>query len=487
MISRLLLACLLLSEAGFSQELTDAAAEKQQGYQPLRAALHVHSQFSDGDYGITELASFAHRDRIDVLGITDSFLTRVRYGIGPLRKLISRSRLRPGVLDQGIENYLASADEAHNQFKDVIILPGLEAAPSYYWLGTPGTDLRLYDFDHHILIFGLSDPRAIANLPVIENATWSNTNRDWTLLFGTLLTLSAGLAAAVRARRVLRVVGVLVAAAALLWTCDAWPFGSVSDPYSGKQDRRAIQHLIDYVTDHDGMAFWSYPEARYPDIKEGGATMVSRPQPEILRLTENYRGFEGIYGENVKITGPGNLWDQILVDYIHRGRKTWPSAITGIDFHSFQGKGGWHEFNRGLTLLWAKNKDVSSVLDALRQGRGYAAFHQDAEHQLDLEDFAIRSKTGVAISGETVTTDGEIAFSAHIRWRGASRPLPDAPVQIDVVRDGELLEHRDALLPADIMRAETLEKGRHYYRLRVKSGSSEILSNPVFCEVQRGS
>jgi hypothetical protein len=485
MISGLLLACLLFSGPGFSQELTNTAAEKQQGYQPLRAALHVHSQFSDGDYGITELASFAHRDRIDVLGVTDSFLTRVRYGIGPLRKLVSRSQLRPGVLDQGIENYLASADEAHNQFKDVIVLPGLEAAPSYYWLGTPGTDLRLYDFDHHILIFGLSDRRAIVNLPVIENATWSNTNRDWTLLFGTLLTLLAGLAAAVRARRILRVVGVLVIALTLLWSYDAWPFGSLSDPYSGKQDRYAIQHLLDYVTDHGGMAFWSYPEARFPDIKEGGATMVSRPQPEILGFTENYRGFEGIYGENVKITSPGNLWDQILLDYIHGGRKTWPSVITGIDFHSFQGKGGWHELNRGQTLLWAKNKDMNSVLDALSHGRGYAAFDQDAEHQLDLEDFAIRSGAGLAISGETVTTDGEVAFSARIRWSGAPGFQPTATVQIDVVRDGELLEHRDVPLPADILRTDTFEKGRHYYRLRVKSGASEILSNPVFCEVPR--
>jgi hypothetical protein len=348
----------------------------------------------------------------------------------------------------------------------------------------PGTDLRLYDFDHHVLIFGLSDPRAIANLPVIENATWSNTSRDWTLLFGTLLTLLAGIAAAVRARRMLRVVGILVVAGVLLWTYDAWPFGSLSDPYSGKPDRRAFQHLIDYVNDHGGMIFWSYPEARYPDIRVGGATMVSRPHPEILGLTQNYRGFEGIYGENVKITSPGNLWDRILLDYIQGARKTWPSVITGIDFHSFQGKGGWHELNRGQTLLWAKNKDMSSVLEALSHGRGYAAFDQDPEHRLDLEDFAIRSGTGVAISGETVTTGREVAFSARVRWSGAARSQPDSSSQIDLVRDGELLEHRDVSLPADILRTDALEGGRHYYRLLVKSGGSEILSNPVFCDVQ---
>jgi hypothetical protein len=482
MIPRLLLVFFLWPASIFAQEPVKTAAETQLGYQSLRAALHVHSQFSDGDYEVSELASLAHERKIDVLGITDSFLTRVRYGVGPLKKLLSRTQSRSAVLDQGIVNYLAAVSEAQGQFKDVVLLPGLEVAPYYYWQGQPGS-LRLYDFDRHLVLFGLQDSRVIADLPVIENSTWSNTTRDWMSLSGPLLTLAVGLIVVFGRKRPLRMAGGLTVLAGLAWTYDAYPFGRQPDPYSGKPDWQAFQRLIDYAAIHGGMAFWSYPEARYPDVQVGGATMVSHPQPESLALTRDYRGFEGIYGENRTITNPGNLWDQILLDYIHGGRKVWPSVITGIDFHSLRGKGGWHDLDRGLTMLWTKSKELNSVLDALRRGRGYATFQRDPNRSLELDDFALHSTAGIAIAGETITTDGNVTFSASIHWAQGKRA--EAPAQVDVVRDGELLDHRIMALPAEILRKDTLENGRHYYRIRVTSDGSEIMSNPIFCSVTR--
>src|SRR5688500_16023789 len=81
--------------------------EMQRGYQPLLSALHVHSRFSNGQYEIFELAAYAHQRKIDVLGITDSFLTRIRYGIGPWKELISRVIERESVRSRGIDKYLA--------------------------------------------------------------------------------------------------------------------------------------------------------------------------------------------------------------------------------------------------------------------------------------------------------------------------------------------------------------------------------------------
>jgi hypothetical protein len=394
---------------------------------------------------------------------------------------LSRSQSRNAVLDEGIVNYLAAIGEAQNQIKDVVVLPGLEVTPYYYWQGQPGTNLRLYDFDRHLVLFGLQDQRVIANLPVIENSTWSNTTHDWMLLSGPLLTLVIGLVVTSRRRRPIRMAGGLIVLAGLAWTYDAYPFGKQSDPYSGKPDWQAFQRLIDYSATHGGLVFWSYPEARYPDVQVGGATMVSRPQPESLALTREYRGFEGIYGENRTLTNPGNLWDQILLDYVHGGRKVWPSVITGIDFHSLHGKGGWHDLDGGLTMLWTKSKDPNSVLDALGRGRGYASFQRDPDRSLTLDDFALRSAAGIAIAGETITTDGNVTFSANIHW-SHGKGL-DPPAQVDVVRDGELLDHREIALPAEISRRDTLENGRHYYRIRVTSDGSEILSNPIFCKV----
>ena len=483
MISGLPFLFLILAAPSFTQEHGNSAAETQRGYQPLRAALHVHSQFSDGDYDLSELASLAHQRRIDVLGISDSFLTKVRYGIDPLKKLLSLTRSRPAVLDQGVANYLAGVAEAQTQFKDVLLLPGLEVAPYYYWQGQPGSNLRLYDFDRHLVLFGLPDARVIANLPVIENGTWANTTHDWMSLSGPVLTLVAGIILILLGRRPLQLLGGLVVLAGAGWIYDAYPFARQADPYSGKHDWQAYQRVIDYTTTHGGLAFWSYPEARYPDVHLSGATMVSRPQPESLALTRDYRGFEGIYGENRKITNPGNLWDQVLMDYIHGGRKVWPSVITGIDFHSLDGRGGWHELDRGITILWTRSKDMDSVLDALGHGRGYASFQRYPDRRLALDDFALRTSTESAIAGETLTGCGNVTFSASIHWS----PTPDSqtPAKIDLVRDGELLDHREMNLPAEILRTDSLENGSHYYRLRVTDDGSEILSNPVFCQVDK--
>jgi len=184
---RFLLLCLLLASSLNAQTGSkEPEAEEEKGFRPLTAALHVHSQFSDGQYNISELTSFAEQRKIDVIGISDSFLTRVRFGIGPLKKLLSVTHSRPGIADRGITEFLDSIEEVQHKFQDVVVLPGVEAAPYYYWTGSWTGQLQLHDFDRHLLIFGLSSPASLANLPVIENATWSNTQHDWLLAAGPL-------------------------------------------------------------------------------------------------------------------------------------------------------------------------------------------------------------------------------------------------------------------------------------------------------------
>ncbi len=167
---RLMLTCVLFADVLSAQSQNDGVpAALQKGFRPLTAALHVHSRFSNGEHEILELASLARERKIDVLGITDSFITRVRFGIGPWKKLVSRSMSRPGVLDHGIDAYFGSMEEAQQRFDDVLLIPGLEVAPYYYWQGTWPNTLELYDFDRHIIVFGMHDRQAILNLPVIEN------------------------------------------------------------------------------------------------------------------------------------------------------------------------------------------------------------------------------------------------------------------------------------------------------------------------------
>src|SRR4051812_25291012 len=260
-----ILVCLLLP-ASYLQAQT---AETQKGFIPLTAAMHVHSRFSNGEYEILELASAAHERKLDVLGLSDSYLTRVRYGIWPLRHLLSKTISRPSVIDRGVAAYFDNARAAQSRFPDVVVLPGLEVTPYYYWQGRWLQNLELHDFDRHLLVFGMNDENAIRNLPLIENASWSNTDRNWMRAAGPIGMCLGGilliLIARVTRARLHRILGALVLTLGLVWGVDAYPFSELPDPYSGKHSDEPYQRLIRYVNDHGAMAFWSYPEAKYPD------------------------------------------------------------------------------------------------------------------------------------------------------------------------------------------------------------------------------
>ncbi len=153
------------------------------GLEQYSAAIHVHSTFSNGENEIIELARFAQERSVDVLILTDSFLTTATYGIWPLDRIgfegINK-KVRPAVRDHGVDNYFAAVREARNQFPELVILPGVEVIPYYYWKGSPWDDLRLYDFDRHLIVLGLTAEQ-MRHLPVIGNDTWANTPKQWTM------------------------------------------------------------------------------------------------------------------------------------------------------------------------------------------------------------------------------------------------------------------------------------------------------------------
>jgi len=471
--------------------------EIQRGYRPLVAALHIHTQFSNGDFSVLELARHAHERKLDVVGFSDSFLTRVRYGIGPLKKLVSRSMSRPGVYDHGITSYLESVETAQSRYPDVVLLPGLEVAPYYRWHGKFSDDLRLLDFNRHLLVFGLESVSAIRDLPVIENETWGNTPRDWSQALGPASLILAGFILlflrrekriqlahfVVRKRRRFTGLSVLFLLAGAAWLYDRYPFGKWFDPYSGRHDVVAYQRVIDYVRDRNGLTFWSYPEAHFADVIALGVRMITVGNPEDLWLVDRYQGFEGLYGDRITITEPGNVWDKLLIEYLKRGRSTWPSIITGIDFHFFKG-GGWYGLDRGQTILWARKKDEASVLDALRQGRGYAVFQGGSDNDLTLRNYGLRCGNDVALSGETLVTSTPVTLTAVIDWNDRSKSEDAGMARLEVVRDGELVDRGEYPFPIRVSRTDSLTPGRHYYRIRVKYNSYEILSNPVFCTIR---
>ena len=465
------------------------------------AAIHVHSTFSNGEHEVLELARFAKERNIDVLVLTDSFLTSVTYGIWPFDRIGIRGinkRVRLGVRDYGVGRYFEAVREAQRQFPDVVILPGVEVTPHYYWTGWPWTGLKLYAFDHHFLVLGLTEQQ-IENLPVIGNETWDNTEKRWTLILvplalflgGILLLylgsqekIQVGKDTAVRMGRAWAL-GIAIMLLALLLAWNNYPFGKFGDPYSGRPDTVPAQGVIDYVRNQDGILYWSYPEAVYPDVLMGGGTMVSEPHSEDLLLTDGYHGFEGIYGNRITATRPGNVWDMALMRYIEGWRMTAPRVTTGIDFHYFKDPGGsWYDLNGGQTILLMAEKSEAAVLEALRKGSGYATFQEPAEG-LRLYDFSVETLDGAkALQGGEVEGQSPVQVHIHLDWV-QDPPANNQPFQLELVRNGEVVLEVKQFLPIEFTTTEELSSGPHYFRMRAAWPRKiyDVLSNPIFVNV----
>ena len=265
---------------------SQAGSPPESGFQQYTAALHVHSTFSNGHYEIAELAELASQRNIDVLVLTDSFLSTVIYGVWPLDRIglegISKWT-RPSVRNRGVANYLAAIRDAQGRFPDVILVPGVEVKPYYYWTGTPWNKLTLHNFNRHLTVSGLSE-EDLSDLPVIGNATWNNTTKQRlpALVPALILLVGASLVFSERRRpvrlreygvvkrRLLRKFAMFSVGLSLFATWNNYPFGRLADPYSGEHDLRPYQRLIDYVVSKDGLVYWSHPEARYHDVEAGG-------------------------------------------------------------------------------------------------------------------------------------------------------------------------------------------------------------------------
>ena len=112
--------------------LAQASDDRQQ----LLATVHVHSTASTGELTIEALAERAEQLGLDVLILTDNFSLRYEYGLWPLPGLLKRQVRFPSVLEYGIERYVDEIAATQSRHPKLIILPGVEVAPYYYWTGS---------------------------------------------------------------------------------------------------------------------------------------------------------------------------------------------------------------------------------------------------------------------------------------------------------------------------------------------------------------
>jgi hypothetical protein len=457
---------------------------------PVVAAIHVHSTFSNGLLSVEEIARRASESGVEVVILTDSLLTEVTYGVPPLDRLgipgLNR-RKRRGVLDHGVERYRQAIDDARRRYPEVLIVPGVEAAPSYYWKGSPWSGLSLHDFDRHLWIAGLADP-AVESLPVIGNECWSNTALRWSRVWPPLILFGAGAVALRvpgRRKRPSRSIALILSVLGLALVWNNYPFGDVARPHGGRHDPEPYQRLIDFVKAHGGVIYWSYPEASYPDVPVGGATMVSGPHPDDLLETDGYDGFEGLYGDDITVTEPGRQWDRALIAFLRGERRSPPFVVTGIDFHgNADAVDAWDDLDGGRTVLLLEERSEDAVLAALRGGHAYATF-MGLDGEFRLETFEVVSRDGEAgTHGEEIHGSAPVTVRISLSLEGAA-PADESPFELRLILDGHVANRWTEPLPVEIEIECPLPPGRHYFRLLGSAGRlNRVVSNPVFVEVE---
>lgn len=475
-------------------------------FQPVVAAFHVHSTVSTGSLSLDQLAERAERLGLDAVILSDNFVLRYEYGLFPLRGVLRKTVALPSVLDYGVDRFLADVAEAQARHPRVLLIPGIEATPHYYWTGSLlHGDLTLHNTQKNVLVLGLARDDYAA-LPVNGNPVsyhygWEMAlNLTPGLLFApatwlwrrrTLRTVRVGVAQYSSARRY-RTPAVVLGSVGSLLLLNAWPFGQpVFSSYDDQLGYRPYQHFIDAVAQRGGIAVWSMPEARDLDVHSfgpiGSVTIQTNPYPEALQLTAGYTGFGGVYQDTRTVTRPGGVWDEVMRHHL-AGQGTRPPIVFGeIAFHT-PGQAGI-ELDQVLTVFWVRDRTASGIVEAIRSGRLYALGQYHKQFGLRLDAFQVECEFGArrAESGETL--DPTHARHLAVRVSVSATDKGAHPISVTIIRTGQVIARLTGQTPFEhrfLDQTVPLGEGSAY-RLEITTEGGEIVSNPIFVKpVQTG-
>jgi hypothetical protein len=464
-----------------------AAAEPER----LPALLHVHSTLSTGDFSLDELAELAEKAGLGALLLSENYLLRIEYGLPPFRALTRVVSEQRSVLGGGgAARFLAEVAEAQQRNPRVLLIPGVEVVPHYYWTGSPvALDMTANNTQKNLLVFGLA-AGPLEALPVTGNAAAGRF--DWSValdLVPGLLLIPGALLLATKRRSTQRVgyavlvvrrrrwlAGGLLCAVGALALARAWPFTAEPDPPYADLGLVPHQALIDYVDKLGGVTVWSFPEARDSGEQWYGPVRVSwrtDPYPDDLLRTSRYTAFGAVYEDTTRVELPGGGWDQLLLQYA-RGERSRPAWAVG--------ESGFHDFTAGKgigpvqTVLLVSERSERAALDAMKRGRMYALL-RGADSALTLAEFAVTDGVGNARSGDTLRTPAGAPLEVRVSVDtadGASRA-----VRVALVRNGALAGAWAAATPFRVVHREVYDGAPAFYRLDVR-GPGRLLSNPIF-------
>ncbi|HEY7678765.1 MAG TPA: hypothetical protein VIG69_16955 [Candidatus Methylomirabilis sp.] len=459
---------------------------------PVAAAVHVHTTFSTGTEDLDAVVRRARAAGLRALLFTENYDLRFEYGFRPLDGIIRWRERFPSLAPGGLPAYLEAVRRGRERHPDMILIPGLEVIPFYYWTGSLlDGSLTMHDGQKNLLVFGLERAEDLHALPVVGNGRPLRA-AQWPLRLSPLALAGAGVWL-FRLRRVrhtrwrqfrirrevhYRWAGTALVALALLLALDGVLAGNHRwRPEGGPRGYTPHQAAIDSVVERGGAAVWSMPEARDFGVhRRAGATVTIRtePYPEALAATRGYTAFGALYADTTAVEAPGGLWDQLLLEFQAGRRRGWPVAIGETAFH-VAGQAG-KRLEDVQTVFLAAAPTPAAILEALRAGRAYAHIRVP-ELALVLEGFAVNG----AGLGETARAVG--GSPPRIALAVAASDGKAHPVEVRLIRNGAVLAERKGATPLtlDLEDREAPLAGPWYYRVDVKGErGARLLTNPIF-------
>ncbi len=454
----------------------------QAEYPQWDLAADVKSRFSTGCSSVQELMTQAEARGLDSLLFGDHDRKSIQYGVPYVERILRIKMGSPSLLDNGATTYLSEINQIDQTDDTLVLVPGVESAPFYYWTGNPlDKNLVAHNWDKHLLIIGLPNSRDYEELPTLNSSFTTRYLGDGYLLF-LIFCIAAliGLYGFMGKRR--RGISFMFALVMALLAANTHPFkSSPFDQYHGDQGVEPYQYLIDYADSKGALVFWNHLETPVSDELHGDLIQVKTrtdSHPEDLLLTRRYTGFQAMSTSQVSAVEPGKEWDQVLMQYLDgkRDRPVW-----GYGPNDFRCRGKDGDLLGGVrTVVLAKQKSRPALVKALGAGRMYAVKQGEGKNRLSLDSFElIDSATGNrAVMGEELKTAGPPDIELKINMTDGES---NARAHIRLIRNGQVVKQGLLSLPYEGVWQDALPPHRGYYRLLVEvDAHNQLVSNPIF-------
>lgn len=454
--------------------------------------IHIHSTFSSGSYSIAHLVRLAREKGIKILIMTDHNLIQIEYGILPFRELIKRRINQSSILLNTPEAYLEEIHHLNAQYQDILIIPGCEVSPFYYWQGSLlKRKLELRDWDRGLLLIGMDKPEHFRQIPQIGNSANRSFRLSSLLFFWPIILLVIGWILVtykrkeeiklqlitIKRAKTYRWQGILLIILSLIFLINYFPF--TQDRYSsykGYAGYAPYQKVIDFAQKQGLLSYWAHPEssnARDFDIVK----LQTDKYPEALIKTVGYTGFSALYEGWRECAKPGGYWDKGLIEFLkgQRGRPIW--CIGELDYH-FEGEGR-KTIDQVQTIFLVTKANKKEVLDSLENGRVYA-LRRTEEYSLCLEQFYLMTGKASALSGDTLMA----SELPRIRAKVSAQPNTDQVITVKIIRNGKMIKEFHGKSPLVVDYFDSTASSYCYYRLDISTRyPHQIFSNPIFFQL----